>query len=113
MSSISASSSTPIAAVAAPSTAAAPANASAELARYESQLSDWVHCASSKTAEGKAKIAEITDKIESIKAQVKRADDAKPPTPSQQPADAAGQAPQRQLRPIRLDQLGTWLDARA
>ncbi len=89
---------------------AAPSSAGAELAKYESQLSDWVHCASSKTSEGKAKIAEITDKIESIKAQVKRAEDARLPTPTQQAADAAAKAPQRQLR---LDQLGTWLDAKA
>ena len=89
---------------------AAPVNASADLAKYESQLSDWVHCASSKTSEGKAKIAEITDKIVSIKAQVKRAEDAKPQAPSQQAPDVAGKVPHRQLR---LDQLGTWLDLRA
>ena len=89
---------------------AAPANASAELAKYESQLSDWVHCASSKTSEGKAKIAEITDKIEAIKAQVKRAEDAKPKVPDLQTQDGVPTAPQRQLR---LDHLGTWLDAQA
>jgi hypothetical protein len=89
---------------------AAPANASAELAKYESQLSDWVHCASSQTSEGKAKIAEITDKIESIKAQVKRAEDAKPKAPSQQNRDSSATVAHRQLR---LDQLGTWLDAQA
>lgn len=92
----------------APEPRAAPANARAELAKYESQLSDWVHCASSKTSEGKAKIAEITDKIESIKAQVKRAEGAKLQTPAEQAADATGKPPNRQLR---LDQLGTWLDA--
>jgi hypothetical protein len=89
---------------------AAPATASVELAKYESQLSDWVHCASSKTSEGKSKIAELTDKINSIKAEVKRAEDTRLPTPAQQAADAAGKAPQR---PLRLDQLGTWLDVRA
>ncbi len=89
----------------------APANASAELAKYESQLSDWVHCASCKTSEGKAKIAEITDKIESIKAQVKRVEDArKASTSTQQVTDAADKVPHRQLR---LDQLGAWLDIQA
>ena len=39
----------------------------ARLAQYETKLSDWVHCASCKTPEGKAKIAEITDKINEIK----------------------------------------------
>lgn len=89
---------------------AAPANASAELAKYESQLSDWVHCASSKTSEGKAKIAEITDKIEAIKTQVKRAEDARPKVPDLQTQDAV---PAASLRQLRLDQLGTWLDAQA
>lgn len=97
-------------AASAPAPQAAPANASAELAKYESQLSDWVHCPSCKTSEGKAKIAQITSKIESIKAQVKRAEDAKPQAPSPQPLDAAGKVPHRQFR---LDQLGTWLDAQA
>jgi hypothetical protein len=89
---------------------AAPANSSAELAKYEGKLSDWVHCASSKTSEGKAKIAEITDKIESIKAQLKRAEDAKPKAPSQQSPDSAATTSHRLLR---LDQLGTRLDAKA
>ena len=88
--------------------AAARANASAELVKYESQLSDRVHCASSKTPQGKAKIAEITDKIESIKARVKRAEHAKPPTPAEQAPDATGNTPRHQLR---LGHLGTWLDA--
>ncbi len=102
--------STTSSAAVAPAPQAAPANASAELAKYQSQLSDWIHCASSKTSEGKAKIAEITDKIESIKAQVKRAEDTKP-SPRNQPAEEmAAKAPQHQLR---LDQLGTWLDVRA
>ena len=89
---------------------AAPANASVELAKYESQLADWVQCASSKTSEGKAKIAEITDKIEAIKAEVKRAEDAPPKAPSPPIPDPAVAA--AQLQP-RLDQLGTWLDAKA
>jgi hypothetical protein len=88
---------------------AAPANASAELAKCESQLADWVHCPSSKTSEGKAKIAEITDRIQSIKAQVKRAEDAKSSTQTQA-AELPNQVPPPQLR---LDQLGTWLDVRA
>ena len=97
-------------AASAPAPQAAPANASAELAKYEAQLSDWVHCASSKTSQGKAKIAEITHKIESVKAQVKRAEDAKPQAPRHQVPDTEGKVPQRQFR---LDQLGTWLDAQA
>ena len=108
MTSVSSLNVSTVASAAAPQ--AAPANASAELAKYESQLSDWVHCASSKTSAGKAKIAEITDKIETIKAQVKRAEDTRPSVPSLQAPDAVGKVSQRQLR---LDQLGTWLDAQA
>jgi len=99
-----------VASVSVRATHAAPANVSAELAKYESQLSDWVHCASSKTSEGKAKIAEITDKIKSIKAQVKRAADSKQPTPTQRPPEPSHNVAHRRLR---LDQLGTWLDAQA
>jgi peptidyl-tRNA hydrolase len=91
-------------------TTAVPANASAELAKYESQLSDWVHCASSKTSEGKAKIAEITAKIESIKARVKQAEDVKQPASVPQAAQSSSGEPHR---PLRLDLLGTWLDAQA
>ena len=53
------------------------AAAGGELAKLESQLSDWVHCPSSKTSAGKAKIAEITDKIDAIKVSVKKAEDNK------------------------------------
>jgi 3'-phosphoadenosine 5'-phosphosulfate sulfotransferase len=108
MSSVSSLLVSTVASATAPQTA--PANASAELAKYESQLSDWVHCASSKTSAGKAKIAEITDKIESIKAQVKLAEEAKPSPRNHQAEEVAAKVPQRQLR---LDQLGTWLDVRA
>jgi hypothetical protein len=40
------------------------------------QQSDWVHCASSETPEGKAKIAEISDKISAIKRQMQSAESA-------------------------------------
>lgn len=49
----------------------------AQLARYQVQLSDWVHCPSSKTPEGKAKIEQIYDKISAIKRQMQSADSAK------------------------------------
>ncbi len=74
-----------------------PATASADLAKLESQLSDWVHCPSSKTSTGKAKIAEITDKIDAIKAKVEKADVEKI-------------APQQGLR---LDGLGAWVNESA
>lgn len=35
----------------------------ARLARYQAQLSDWTHCVSAKTPEGKAKIKDLSDKV--------------------------------------------------
>lgn len=87
-----------------------PANASAELAKYESQLSDWVHCPSSKTSAGKAKIAEISDRIETLKAQMKHTEDAKTSVPQPQSADGSANAAGPRLR---FDQQGTWLNVQA
>lgn len=39
----------------------------AQLAQYEIKLADWVNCPSCNTAEGKAKIAELSDKVSEIK----------------------------------------------
>ena len=84
-----------------------PAAASADLAKLESQLSDWVHCASCNTSAGKAKIAEISDKIEAIKSQVKKADEDKaataPSTVTQELQKVAAQG-------LRFDGLGVWLN---
>ena len=75
---------------------APPATASADLAKLQSQLSDWVHCPSSKTSAGKAKIAEITDRIDAIKAKVEKSDVEK-------------------IAPhgLRLDGLGAWVNEQA
>ena len=50
----------------------------AQLNRYEIQLADWCHCGSAKTPEGKAKIQEITDKADAVKAQLEKINQAKP-----------------------------------
>ena len=55
----------------------ASATLSSQLAKYQSQLADWSHCRSCKTPEGKAKIKEISDKIDEIKQQMKAADEAR------------------------------------
>jgi hypothetical protein len=47
---------------------------SAQLARYQVQLADWENCPSCKTPEGKAKIADLTDKISSVKQRLKSAE---------------------------------------
>jgi hypothetical protein len=71
----------------------------AELSTARAQLEDWVTCPSAKTAEGKAKIKEVTAKFDAIKAQI--ANDAKaadalaavavvPPRPASQPNPAIG-----------------------
>lgn len=81
-----------------------PAAADGQLAKCESQLSDWVHCPSGKTPAGRAKIAEISDQIATLKAQIKEADESRPapaPTPVQQ-ADR-----------IRYDGQGGWLNLQA
>lgn len=54
----------------------------ADLAKSEVQLSDWVHCVSAKTPRGKEKIAEISARVSNIKEQMKRAEQANPPTPA-------------------------------
>ena len=41
----------------------------AQIASYEVKLADWVNCPSCKTAEGKAKIADIRSKIAGLKQQ--------------------------------------------
>ena len=85
-------------------TAASSAVSSGELAKLEGQLADWVHCPSGKTDEGKEKIAEITDKIDVAKGQIKKTDDAK--------AAEAKQASTPKPT-LRFDGLGTMLDAQA
>ncbi len=87
-----------------------PAAASSELARLETQLSDWVHCPSCKTPAGKAKIAEISDKIEAIKAQVKTAEDAKA---TARRSNEIVESSKAAAGSVRLDGLGQWLNERA
>ncbi len=48
-----------------------------QLAQYQVKLADWVSCPSCKTPEGKAKIAEITNKIGDIKQRMEAAEAAK------------------------------------
>lgn len=87
-----------------------PATASAELAKLEIQLSDWVNCPSCTTSAGKAKIAEISDKIQAIRAQVKNAEEssvaALPRNESQEPTSTSQQA-------LRFDGLGALLNVQA
>jgi len=87
-----------------------PTDASTELAKLESQLSDWVDCPSGKTTAGKAHIAEITRQIDAIKTQLKKAaEHGVPKAVPGQPVEGANPARQR----IRLDGLGTSLDVQA
>ena len=53
-----------------------PAGLDAALAKSQSQLADWVCCPSATTSTGKAKIAEISDRIDAIKAQMQKAEQA-------------------------------------
>jgi len=94
-----------------PVPAPAPVNADAQLAKYQSQLSDWVQCPSGKTPEGKAKIAELTDKIQSLKSQMKQADEVQR-TPPAASAPPQGPEPERPATRsgLRLDAQGIFID---
>jgi len=54
----------------------------AQLAKYQVQLADWTNCPSCTTPDGKAKIAEIANKISDIKRSLQSAELAKPETRS-------------------------------
>ncbi|MFZ2269626.1 MAG: hypothetical protein WAV95_18775 [Azonexus sp.] len=49
----------------------------AQLAKFESQLASWESCPSCKTPEGKAKIADIVEKISDIRRRIESAELAK------------------------------------
>jgi outer membrane murein-binding lipoprotein Lpp len=89
-------------AVAVPRSAAA----DGQLAKCESQLSDWVNCPSGKTPAGRAKIAEISNQIATLKAQIKQADERKP-------AAAPAPTPVQQADRIRFDGQGSWINLQA
>lgn len=49
-----------------------------QLDRYQVQLDDWCHCPSAKTPEGKAKIQDLTNKVDTLKAQILQATQQQP-----------------------------------
>lgn len=84
--------------------------AQADLVKYQKQLADWIDCPSRKTSYGKAKIAEINDKIHSAKAQIKKAEEtqaveAKPRNPAVDPAAVTPA--------MRFDGVGTYVQLQA
>ena len=91
-----------------------PAAADGQLAKCESQLSDWVHCPSGKTPAGRARIEEISNQIATLKAQIKQADERKPaPAPAPAPAFAPAPTPVQQADRIRYDGQGGWVNLQA
>ena len=48
----------------------------ADLARCQVQLSDWTHCVSAGTPQGKEKIAELSARVDDIKARMRAAEQA-------------------------------------
>lgn len=70
-----------------------------QLAQYKVKLADWASCPSCKTPEGKAKIAEISDKISDIQQRLEAADAVKR---GSQPSDTAANAPTK-MPGSRLD----------
>ena len=61
------------------------------------QLADWVTCPSAKTPEGKAKIQQITSKLDSIKEQIKK-------TSGELPSTALPATPDGSIRPASRPQ---------
>lgn len=61
-----------------------PAGLDVQLAQLQGQLADCVNCASARTPEGKAKIQEISLKIQSIKARMEAMAAARNPGPPAQ-----------------------------
>jgi hypothetical protein len=82
-----------------------------QLARCESELSDWVNCASGKTPAGRAYIQEISAQIAKPKAQIKQAEEPWA-TPSPVPKEVAAAAAQ-QSQSLRFDSLGSWVNLQA
>ena len=64
--------------------ASQPRGLDADLAKAQSELADWVHCPSSKTPEGKAKIEEVSARVDAIKGKIKKAEEG--PKVAAQPA---------------------------
>lgn len=73
----------------------------AQLAQYEIQLSDWTHCSSCNTPEGKAKIAEISDKISEIKQRIKSAEAQRQIAPANVPVRLENQT-QNTVPPVSV-----------
>jgi hypothetical protein len=88
-----------------------PVNLDADLAKYEGQLSDWTFCPSGKTPEGKVKIAQLSDRVSSIKTQMHKAEQARAA------ANAPAAAAPRVAAPVRAGAepkaLGTHVDVYA
>lgn len=66
----------------APSAGASTAVLEAQLAQCERQLSDWVHCSSAKTPEGKDIIQTLTNRISEIKVRLEKTVTTKSDAPS-------------------------------
>lgn len=84
--------------------------AQADLVKYQKQLADWIDCPSRKTSYGKAKIAEINDKIHAAKAQIKKAQETE--TVESKPK-AAAVDPTAARPSMRFDGVGTYVRLQA
>lgn len=56
------------------------AGLTAQLGRYQKELSECVNCSSAKTSEGKIKITELSGKISELKTRIEEASAPKSPT---------------------------------
>ncbi len=82
-----------------------------QLAKCESELSDWVNCSSGETPAGRAHIQEISAQIVKLKAQIKQAEETRA-TPSSAPQEVTATAAQPS-QGLRFDSLGSWVNLQA
>lgn len=88
----------------------APVGLDVQLAQLQGQLADCVNCDTARTPQGKAKIQELSIKIQSIRARLERVEQAKQiqaPTQTQEPSKALGNdsTPDPQARSSPLGRL--------
>jgi hypothetical protein len=72
--------------------AQSPPNLDAQMRTCRAQLADWVTCPSAKTPEGKAKIEQISTKLDEIKHEIKKSDGNSPSAMIAGRSDAAPHA---------------------
>ena len=95
---------------AAPSRTQSISNVQAEVEKLQRQYESWANCSSSKTSQGKAKIDEISVKLEAAKQELKKAEESKS---VEKTLSVPINGPVGHKPSLRLDGLGTYVDEMA